>query len=574
MELVKDRWYKTFNTILIVIGVLFAALTLTTQLIKNLPLPPFLLHLPIAVGVMSIILITYASATFSLSKRYGLGTINFISVLLSVLLALLIVHTQGDFLSLYIPVWLLVTFLAGVVGFYINIGVVFISLMYFVINISPHGASLREYVFGMGFVLLTAITSCVSYYVWHKAYIGPDDRHLKELTTVINSKEKQSETLLNAVPDAIVVTNKDNKISFFNPAASFLTGWTTTDAIDIDPNTIFTFVDNKSVAIADDANPFIKANKEQQIIRDTLRLKKRDGTERFVSLIVAPITIPESAVTVGSVSILRDISDEHHQEEQRAEFISTASHEMRTPVAAIEGYIALAMNENVCRIDAKAHGFLEKAHASTQHLGKLFQDLLTSAKAEDGRLVNHPQVVEMSSYLDQISDSLKFVAQKKGLAVEFTIGTSTAEENRIHGGKVIKPLYYVYVDPDRLREVITNLFDNAVKYTEAGKIMIALTGNDVVVQFFIQDTGHGIPTEDVPHLFQKFYRVDSSAIRTIGGTGLGLFICKKIIEIYNGRIWVESTLNKGSTFYINLPRLNSQKATELLKQESNNLSIS
>ncbi len=128
---------------------------------------------------------------------------------------------------------------------------------------------------------------------------------------------------------------------------------------------------------------------------------------------------------------------------------------------------------------------------------------------------------------------------------------------------MVRPLYYVNVDPDRLREVITNLFDNAVKYTPEGRVTIGLTGNDGVAQCYVRDTGPGIPPDDLPHLFQKFYRVDNSATRTIGGTGLGLFICKKIIELYRGRIWVESEVGKGSTFYINLPRIDTAKAAEL-----------
>jgi two-component system, OmpR family, sensor histidine kinase VicK len=241
---------------------------------------------------------------------------------------------------------------------------------------------------------------------------------------------------------------------------------------------------------------------------------------------------------------------------------------MRTPVAAIEGYLALALNEKVSKIDAKAREYLEKAHSSAQHLGSLFQDLLTSAKAEDGRLVSHPEVIEMGSYLEQLTDGLKFAAQKKGLLTDFTIGVSGNNNATVSGGKMVRPLYYTLADPERLREVITNLFDNAVKYTETGRISIGLTGNENVVQFYIKDTGHGIPQDDVSHLFQKFYRVDNSATRTIGGTGLGLFICRKIVELYHGRIWVDSEVGKGSTFYINLPRVSSSKALELQQKES------
>jgi signal transduction histidine kinase len=172
----------------------------------------------------------------------------------------------------------------------------------------------------------------------------------------------------------------------------------------------------------------------------------------------------------------------------------------------------------------------------------------------------------MGEFMEQLTNDLRLVAEKKGLFVEFTAGSSSKTINATSEGgseKKIRPLYYVYADPDRLREVITNLYDNAVKYTPEGRISLGITGNEQVVQFYVRDTGPGIPPEDVPHLFQKFYRVDNSATRTIGGTGLGLFICRKIIELYDGRIWVESTVGEGSTFYLNLPRLTTEKAHQL-----------
>jgi len=172
--------------------------------------------------------------------------------------------------------------------------------------------------------------------------------------------------------------------------------------------------------------------------------------------------------------------------------------------------------------------------------------------------------VELGSLLEQVSQDLRFAAQKKSLGMEFVVSSGGAiDASNNSNTKIVQPLYYVWADPDRLREVITNLFDNAIKYTEAGKISIGLTGNADLVQCFIRDTGAGIPAEDVPHLFQKFYRVNNTLTRTQGGTGLGLFICRKIVELYNGRIWVESIVGKGSTFYINLPRMTTQKASEL-----------
>ena len=138
---------------------------------------------------------------------------------------------------------------------------------------------------------------------------------------------------------------------------------------------------------------------------------------------------------------------------------------------------------------------------------------------------------------------------------------------------VVKPLYHTKVDPDRLREVVTNIFDNGVKYTDTGKVTLGMTGDDKVVQIYVKDTGPGIPAEDIGHLFQKFYRVDNSATRTIGGTGLGLFICRKIVELYGGRIWARARSAKGSSFFINLPRITTAQAQELQKQESAQTSV-
>jgi signal transduction histidine kinase len=178
----------------------------------------------------------------------------------------------------------------------------------------------------------------------------------------------------------------------------------------------------------------------------------------------------------------------------------------------------------------------------------------------------------MGAYLQQLADDLRFAAEKKGLTVEFVIGgaddTIDATTKDASVQHLVKPLYYVQIDPDRMREVITNLFDNACKYTDAGKVSIGLTGDSEVVQVYIRDTGAGIPADDIPHLFQKFYRVDNSATRTIGGTGLGLFISRKIVELYQGRIWVESEVGNGSTFFINLPRLTSQHAAEMQASEA------
>jgi two-component system, OmpR family, sensor histidine kinase VicK len=391
------------------------------------------------------------------------------------------------------------------------------------------------------------------------------------LAANLRDEQRKSEIILNAIEDGVVLFDANKTIQLFNPGAAKITGWSADEAVGLDYHSVIKLVDDKDVVHDEATHPFNRVFEENTTVRDnTATLLSQTNQHISLSLSVSPLH-DESGKITAAVAIFRDVSEERKEERQRAEFISTASHEMRTPVAAIEGYLALALNERVSKIDSKARSYLEKAHESTQHLGKLFQDLLTSAKAEDGRLVSHPVVVEMGTYLEQLSDSFRFAAQKKGLLADFIIGATPPEAGGIPGTqRVVKPLYYVHVDPDRLREVITNLFDNAVKYTPSGKISLGLTGNTDVVQLFVRDTGPGIPATDIPHLFQKFYRVDTSATRTIGGTGLGLFICRKIVELYQGRIWVESEPGKGSTFYINLPRLSAAKAEELITKEAQN----
>lgn len=379
---------------------------------------------------------------------------------------------------------------------------------------------------------------------------------------VAHTEKVKSDLIISAIQDGVVVIGADKIIQVFNSGASDMTGWPAKDAVGLAYQSVFQLVDDHNTAYTIENNPFeLVFNGKSGVVDNNAILLTKGNKQIPISLSVSPLISQDSNVE-AVVGIFRNMSVERRQEQQRADFISTASHEMRTPVAAIEGYLALALNEKVSNIDGKARVYLEKAHSSTQNLGKLFQDLLTSAKAEDGRLVSHPGVVEIGSFLEQVTDSLRFTAEKKGLQVEFLIGTSDSALSQGSGHNVT-PLYYTIVDPDRLREVISNLFDNAVKYSEQGRISVGLTGNDNVVQMYIKDTGHGIPADDVNHIFQKFYRVDNTATRTIGGTGLGLFICKKIIELYQGRIWVESKLDLGSTFYINLPRIDSKKASEL-----------
>lgn len=382
---------------------------------------------------------------------------------------------------------------------------------------------------------------------------------------VFKNEKMSSDFILGSIEDGVAMVGRDNIIHLFNPAASKITGWPPEEAIGLDYRNVLALVNERGEVYEPNAHPIAQALAQQKAIRDSKSWLVTKGKKSLpISLIVSTLPGQDGQPGESVVGVFRDISREKAEEAQRVEFISTASHEMRTPLAAIEGYLALALNEKISKLDDNARKYINKAESATTHLSELFQDLLTSSKAEDGRLSSYPTVVELGEITEQVVEAGRFKAKEKNLLLNYVVSS----DQDVSQGKVLRPFYYTFVDPNRIREVVQNLIDNAVKYTMQGSITVRLTGNTSVVQIQIQDSGQGIPPEDIPHLFQKFYRVDSSLTRTVGGTGLGLFISKKIVELYNGRVWVESQLGKGSTFFISLPRLTAEQALQAQKQQA------
>ncbi len=569
---VHRHWYRVYWAIMLGFSILFAGLTLAARFLELGLRYSSLFELGTFGLVWVGITVVYLLSLFWIIARYSLpfatlvGSMLFSFVLLSGMAS--VDPSKGALL--YVSAWLIAVFFSGIYGLPLLVGSAFMSLVFTVLQ--------SDFIFGnitypMWLLLASSIVlTFLAYFFWKLRFTSVEEQKVSQLSGMLQSNRQQSEILIQSISDGIIMTDTTGKITLINPAAAAMTQWPIAEAINVDARLVAKLQNEDGSEVDKEDDPFTEAISLKQNIKQTLQLEGRDGNHISISLSVSPVLIGNEPEPRGSVAVIRDISEEHEAEKLRAEFISTASHEMRTPVAAIEGYLALALNDKVSTIDSRARGFLEKAHASTQHLGKLFQDLLTSSKAEDGRLSNHPTVVEMSAFMQQLTDDLKFSAEKKGLLAEFVIGgadeTIDATTKDAASQHLVKPLYYVHIDPERMREVITNLFDNACKYTDSGKVSIGLTGNTEVVQMYIRDTGAGIPPEDIPHLFQKFYRVDNSATRTIGGTGLGLFICRKIVELYHGRIWVESEVGVGSTFFINLPRLSAARAGELQSAET------
>ena len=364
--------------------------------------------------------------------------------------------------------------------------------------------------------------------------------------------------ILDAVDDGVLAVDSQGNIVVINPAATQITGWSGSDAVGLIFNSVLKISNNDGAEMLDVSNPV------NRVLQTGTNFTTRDLFVKTPSGKVAPIFLAVNSIggqNSGAVVVFRDISKELKENREQTEFISTASHEMRTPVASIEGYLGLALNPTTATIDARAKSYLEKAHENTRHLGQLFQDLLDITKAEDGRLKNEPVVLDAIEFARNIWEGLRQKASDKGLNYIF--------EPDYHktGEKTLTPVFFIHADRDHLHEILNNLFENAIKYTPSGKVSVNVTGGNDNVEISVTDSGIGIPAEDIPHLFQKFYRVDNSETREINGTGLGLFLSRKLTESIGGSLNVESEYKKGSTFTVKLPRITRENAEVLKAKE-------
>ncbi|MBQ7201896.1 PAS domain-containing sensor histidine kinase [Candidatus Saccharibacteria bacterium] len=363
-----------------------------------------------------------------------------------------------------------------------------------------------------------------------------------------------AEMALMTIHDGVIITNKTGAIQFINPAAVTMTEFDGQDAaIGLDYGILIKLETKEGRAMSDSDNSFLIAmNSGQSLDRFAACLIGTKSGKRI------PVAISVVVADGGNrIITFRDITKELAEEGEQAEFISTASHEMRTPVASIEGYLSLALNPQTASIDERARGYLDAAHAASQHLGHLFKDLLDVTKLDDGHLRPNFQPVEMVGTVKQIADGYLVPAKNAKLNFQFGANKATAV-----GGldRRLDQVVYGYVDVNFLHEIMDNLIDNAIKYTPAGgSIYVNVLGDGDRVLINVTDTGIGISSDDLQHIFQKFYRADNSDTRTIGGTGLGLYLVKQRVEAMGGRVWAESAFGEGSTFYVSLPRITGEE---------------
>jgi PAS domain S-box-containing protein len=240
----------------------------------------------------------------------------------------------------------------------------------------------------------------------------------------------------------------------------------------------------------------------------------------------------------GTVYAFRDLTDVRHLEEVKADFIATASHELRTPLAAVYGAAQTLLRHDFALDEVGRDRFVSLIADESERLGRIVNEILLANQLDAGRLDMEFEPFDAAEVVERVVESTRVYAPPT-VSVDY----SAADE-----------LPPVAADLDKVRQVLVNLVENAIKYSpDGGRVEVGVEPHDESVRFHVRDEGLGIPPEDQERVFEKFYRADPQMLRGVGGTGLGLYICKELVGRMGGHIWVESSGEKGSTFYFELP---------------------
>lgn len=344
---------------------------------------------------------------------------------------------------------------------------------------------------------------------------------------------KQLRNLLDNIGNGIFAVDPQEKIIMTNTAAVNILDWRKAIAGRKLKDIMALY--NEDMQKVDPVKKVLETKKT--ISRSDLLILRGDETIN-IYINVTPILGPEEQVQ-GAIVLFRDITREKELEEQKLEFVAVSSHELRTPLTIMEGYLYHLLSNKGLKYDRKTKIFIERAHKSCLDLQHLIADLLEVSKVERNKLKLVLEKIDVADVSNEAVSEFQKKAQTAGLTLTF----ETKE----------KKLPKCLVDRGRLKEVLVNLLENAIKFTDKGYIKVKVEKEGGFVKFAVSDMGTGIGKEDQKFIFDKFYRIEGWRTRKTGGSGLGLYIARSIIEKFHGKIWVESKLGKGSTFYFTLP---------------------
>ena len=353
---------------------------------------------------------------------------------------------------------------------------------------------------------------------------------IKEAQESTESERQRLDSVLRHMSDGVIATDRRGRIVIMNTAALDILNLKSEKVIGIPL---------LSILPLDEKVTFRELLETQQ---ERLIHIEEDGEDSIVQCEFSVIQ-RESGFISGLVCVLTDVTEQQKIDRERRNFVSNVSHELRTPLTSIKSYTE-ALVDGAWENKEIAPGFLKVIETETDRMMRMITDLLNLSRMDQNRLALEKEFINMNELVLHIVNRFEMVLQSEPYRDKnYRILTDITQRD-----------LWVELDQDKITQVLDNIINNAIKYSpDGGRIIVRLmeTHTDIIVS--VSDEGLGISRKDIPHLFDRFYRVDKARSRAMGGSGLGLAIAQEVVQLHGGKIWVNSIENKGSTFFVSLP---------------------
>lgn len=359
-----------------------------------------------------------------------------------------------------------------------------------------------------------------------------EEQETARLYRSVLEKSNELEAILRGIGDGVIVIDPQQRLLMMNPIAAKMFRIHQAPQPGVRLPEIISH--EGLLALARES----LASAQGPLIREVAVEREGDRVEIYQAL-SSTVSAADGAVR-GAVMVLRDITSQKELEQMKSNFLSVVSHELRTPLHSIKGFVDIILMGKTGEINDLQRDFLTTVKDATTNLQRLIDDLLEFSRMEAGRIKLKPEIISIFDVAEKVVEQLG----------------PLAAESKLHLlNNVPEDIPLIEADPMRIEQVLINLVSNACKFTPAeGRVTITAEDLGEWVQVSVTDTGIGIPKAEQAKIFQRFYQVDSGATRAYRGAGLGLTICKFIVEYHRGRIWVESEEGQGSTFRFVLPK--------------------
>ena len=353
---------------------------------------------------------------------------------------------------------------------------------------------------------------------------------IKEAQESTESERQRLDSVLRHMSDGVIATDRRGRIVIMNTAALDILNLKSEKVIGIPLLEILPLEERVT---------FRELLETQQ---ERLIHLEEDGEDSMIQCEFSVIQ-RESGFISGLVCVLTDVTEQQKIERERRNFVSNVSHELRTPLTSIKSYTE-ALVDGAWENKEIAPGFLNVIETETDRMMRMITDLLNLSRMDQNRFGLEKEFINMNELVVHIVNRFEMVLQSEPYRDKnYRILTDITQRD-----------LWVELDQDKITQVLDNIINNAIKYSpDGGRIIIRLmeTHTDIIVS--VSDEGLGIARKDIPHLFDRFYRVDKARSRAMGGSGLGLAIAQEVVQLHGGKIWVNSIENKGSTFFVSLP---------------------